>query len=125
MCPYAEELLAEISAAVGCPVAVSEVRSHIMHLAGVPKSAFTLEQGGDRLRLMPRSQVTLTQLAELNRVTPTMAIVASGALSHPLHLKDWMYYTGVRQWERKMRRNFVTMEGASIPQDGVWVAQSQ
>lgn len=95
---HAEELLAEIAAAVGCPVAVSEVRSHIMRLAGVPESAFTLEQGDDRLRLMPRSQLTLKRLAELNRVTPTMAIVASGAPGLNICILATAYITTVSQW---------------------------
>ena len=63
------------------PVAVSKARSAIMRLAGVPEAAFAVERGGDRLRVLPRWQVTLDLVANLNRLEPTVAIVPSGAQS--------------------------------------------
>lgn len=77
-----EELLAEIAAVLQQPVAVSEVRSSVMRLAGVPESAYAVERGGDRLRVLPRWQVTLDLVARLNRLAPTVAIIPSGKHPH-------------------------------------------
>ena len=75
----AEELLAQIAAALQRPVAVSAARGAIMRLAGAPESAFEVKKGGERLRLLPRWQVTAELVATLNRARPTVAIILSGA----------------------------------------------
>ncbi|CAL8471325.1 g10867 [Coccomyxa elongata] len=74
-----EELLAAVAAAAGERVWVPTARFTALTLLGLPaQQLFTTDNSSARIIALSRHQVTLQQLAKLNRERPTIAILPSG-----------------------------------------------